>query len=547
MTATRPNPLMRLFPSLTDLVFVLPVLFLFGRMQGTENLLGDGDTGWHLRTGEWILSHGRVPDHDLFSFTKPGEPWFAWEWLWDTSFAWLHRQGGLALVVLLNTVLLCLTFALLFRLVRRRSGALVALGVTVFAVAGSSVHWLARPHLVTLLFVVLWCRLLERVRTGGDPRLLTLLALPMVLWTNLHGGFVAGGILLALYGMGELAGALTASDFGRRAEHLRRAAWHSAALAACIAATFCNPYTWRLHRHILGYLSDSFLFEHNQEFMSLSFQHPAARWFEAALLLGGAALCWSLARRRFAHALVIGVWAHMALFAGRNIPIYMVVSAPAIALSIEEWLALARRARLADWLRKALHCFAALSAEVGETDRIPRLHVASALAVALVAALLYAPAPPRPFRSEFSARQFPVKAVRALGASLTGARVFTDEQWGDYLIYSLYPETRVFIDGRGDFYGSRFGQKFLDVMNVSHTWEAHLNQYGVEVIMLPAGAPLGGALKESSRWRLVYDDGHALVFRRAAIQQVSAPGGIERGRAAAKPQSDFRRMPERDS
>src|SRR5215471_9660332 len=119
MGATRTNPILRLLPSLTDLAFLMPILFLFARMEGAKTMLGDGDTGWHIRTGEWILANGRVPDKDFFSFTKTGDPWFAWEWLWDVSFAWLYHHGGLATVIVVSMAILSLTFTLLFRLVRR--------------------------------------------------------------------------------------------------------------------------------------------------------------------------------------------------------------------------------------------------------------------------------------------------------------------------------------------------------------------------------------------------------------------------------------------
>ena len=85
----------RFLPSLTDLAFLMPLIFIFFRLNGARTLLGDGDTGWHIRTGEWILAHHRVPQVDMFSFSRPGAPWFAWEWLWDVLFA-LHfiSAGG---------------------------------------------------------------------------------------------------------------------------------------------------------------------------------------------------------------------------------------------------------------------------------------------------------------------------------------------------------------------------------------------------------------------------------------------------------------------
>src|SRR5579872_585641 len=106
----------RFLPSLTDIAFLMPVMFIFIKLDGARSLLADGDTGWHVRTGEWILSHHRVPQTDMFSFSRPGQPWFAWEWLWDVLFAMLHQRWGLAAVVLTSLAVICVTNALLFRL-----------------------------------------------------------------------------------------------------------------------------------------------------------------------------------------------------------------------------------------------------------------------------------------------------------------------------------------------------------------------------------------------------------------------------------------------
>src|ERR1019366_2961095 len=77
----------RFLPSLTDLAFLMPIILIFTKLSGARTLLGDGDTGWHIRTGEWILAHHQAPVSDMFSFSRPGAPWFAWEWLWDVLFA----------------------------------------------------------------------------------------------------------------------------------------------------------------------------------------------------------------------------------------------------------------------------------------------------------------------------------------------------------------------------------------------------------------------------------------------------------------------------
>src|SRR5206468_9836099 len=100
-------------PSLADCFFaaLLAWLFLGG---GGKMLLSDGDTGWHIRTGDYILEHHEVPRKDLFTFTKPDEPWFAWEWLTDVAFAGLHRAWGLKAVSLLAGIALIGAATLVF-------------------------------------------------------------------------------------------------------------------------------------------------------------------------------------------------------------------------------------------------------------------------------------------------------------------------------------------------------------------------------------------------------------------------------------------------
>src|ERR1700730_5102109 len=107
-------------PSLAELVFVQLLLVKFGAAQSWHALLFDGDVGWHIRTGASILQSGAVPVRDLFSFSRPDQPWFAWEWLADVTFALLHDWGGLTAVAGFTAVVLCFSAALLFYWLLRR-------------------------------------------------------------------------------------------------------------------------------------------------------------------------------------------------------------------------------------------------------------------------------------------------------------------------------------------------------------------------------------------------------------------------------------------
>src|SRR5580704_1873427 len=340
-----------LIPSLSDLAFLTPILVLFWCTSGVGWLLTDTDTGWHIRTGEWILKNGRVPATDLFSFTKAGQPWFAWEWLSDVLMAVVHGHSGLAGIVLVSLLVVGATSVCVYRNTLDGSGnRVVAIALTGLAMAASTIHWLARPHLVTPLFAVVFCWVLSRVerRANNEGRLSVLPALT-ILWVNLHGGFFVGIVLLITYAMGATGEEL--------AHGTRRSAWIRAqkyllTAGACGVASLMNPYGYRLHVHVAQYLGASFYFERISEFQSVDFHSFTAAYFESLLVLAIAAAAWHLGTGRLIQVLLLLSWSHLALFSVRNIPIFAVVSAPGIGLALRGWLRLVDSRWPLDWRGK---------------------------------------------------------------------------------------------------------------------------------------------------------------------------------------------------
>ena len=539
----RPTFAVKLLPSLADFAFLMPMVFLFGRMEGVKTLLSDCDTGWHIRTGEWILANGWVPTRDMFSFSKPGAPWYAWEWPSDIVLARLNAIGGLQAVVMFAILLISVTFMGLFLLVRRKANPIVAIAVTMLAAAASSIHWLARPHLFTLFFLVVFYAALEQVREGRT-RILgvsVLAALPVItiLWTNLHGGFFVGALMIAAYGGGEILRLLFSASAEDRGPALLRARSYFLSALACLAASLVNPYTYHLHVHMAQYLRDPWNSQHIMEFLSPSFHHPTAIFFELMLLMAVIASVSNVRNGQFTEALLMLVWAHGGLLAARNIPIFMIAAAPPVAACFQQWLLRLPESTVAVWLRSAADKFNRVAEETGQTDSIARLHLVSALGIMLVAVVVFAPHPPKKFRAEFDPKSYPAAALATLRSD-PSARVFTHDEWGDYLIYKLSKTHKVFVDGRSDFYGDDFEEKYVDVLNVKYGWQKTLAGFGVDTILMPPNAPLTGALKESSNWRVVYDDGISLVFRsqqKTVGTQVSAAntgGGTGRDREVTK-------------
>ncbi len=518
-SVARPAPfVLRLLPSLTDLAFLLPILIVFGGAGGAPYLLRDSDTGWHIRTGQWILENHRVPHADLFSFSRPGAPWFAHEWLTDAIAAWIYNWGGLAGLVLVSLLLVSLTSALLFRLVRGKCrNDFIALVFATLAMVEYSLHWLARPHLVTGLFFVVFLLVLDRLDRKFTKLWLALPAL-MVVWTNLHGGFLAGLVLVACYAAGALLTALFEASASGRVEALKRAGRFGLVGGLCALSTILNPYGFGLHPHLWDLVTDPLTKSLILEFQPFRFGSSEGTLVEFLILAGAFGAFESLRRKEFTPALMFVGWCHIALGSARHLELFAFVTAPLAAAGLDDLLVRLQTAPVADGVRRAARTLANAGAEFRKMDRAWRLHVVSALGLAAVAAGLWATAPAPAFRSEFDARHFPVHAVDRLGAALGSHRVFSTDQWGGYLIYRLYPSIRVFADGRSDFYGAGFVQSWVDATQAKRGWEDLLARFDIDAILLPVDLPLVSVLKQSARWQVAYDDGTAILFYRSAAR-----------------------------
>ena len=508
-------------PSLSDLAFVIPLGVIFSCASGVGWLLTDSDTGWHIRTGEWILRNKQIPTRDLFSFTRPGQPWLAWEWLTDLFMGLLHSCGGLAGVVLGCLVVLCMTSFLVYRATRSLSGhRFVALGVTSLAMAACRVHWLARPHLVTPLFLAVFSLVLNRAEKNLNTRVLPILAVLTVLWANLHGGFFLGIVVLLTHGIGAVVEKLLGN--GGERQWLRARAYFVTA-GLCAMASLLNPYGYRLHIHIAEYVSSSFYFEHIDELQSLGFHSFSAAPFETMLILAIGAAFWHLLRGRAAQVILLLSWSHLGLLAARNIPPFAVLCAPGIGLAVAEWLDLGRARSSNERLGNLFASFEKVESGIDEVAArsAGRIHLVPVVAVLGLALVLAHPGRVKSLQAEFDSRLFPVDAAAALRHLETDreTRVFCSWQWGGYLIYQLWPQMKVFNDGRTDFYGPEIIRQAMHLWTLAPDWPDILEQYRITAALVPVDSALAWALKNKNEWRAVYHDQVAVVFERLPAQR----------------------------
>lgn len=514
-------------PSLSDLFFVAVMCWLFMGAAGWSSLLSDADVGWHIRAGEYILHHRAVPHHDLYSFSKPGAPWYAWEWLSDVIDAVLFGIAGLKGVVLFAGVTIALFATTLIRRVTRLGVNLfAALLVALLGVGSATMHFLARPHIFTLLLlsVSMWMIETDRddsaLKYGSAParRIFWLIPIVMV-WTNLHGGFLAIIAVLGLTAAGSAVEAwmevwTQASGNGApkslpgvfRAMNWTEPRRYGILTIACAAVSLVNPYGWGLHRHILDYLRSDWIRNVVQEFQSPSFRNENMLQFEALLFAGLIAAGSLLRRRRIAEGLWILLFAYLSLSSARHVPVFVAVTLPLIAAEVASWWQAFTRDAPKQSLRGILNQMAA--------DSVAGFRRTSVWPAAFVLALILIGQPVK-WPTDFPKEMFPVEMIHAHEAEIVASRPLTTDQWADYLIFLHPGQQKVFVDGRSDFYGPEVGNQYIQIMSASWNWDQVMRQYHFNLALLPVEQPVAQLLKQRPEWRVVEDDGkHILLVLR---------------------------------
>jgi len=539
MSTSQPSsPALRfLLPSVRDIIFI----FLFWSLLAgplSNRPLADADIGWHVRTGEQILATHSLPRTDPFSSLMQDQPWFAWEWLYDMLLGILHQACGLNGVVWLCALLVAAIFAgLLSMLLRRGTGLLLAVVLMLLAEAASTIHLYARPHIVSWLFSLLWFAVLERWERWENanlPRWIPwFFPASMLLWVNLHGGWLFGMALLGIYAFAAFVASVREKDAfaAIRAAHRARAmAW---AWAASAAATLVNPYGWRLHAHIYRYLGDRYLMSRIDEFQSPDFHGWAERCFAVILVLVLIAFVGSRlsgnrvsgnGKLRLSHLLVVLLAAYAGFYSSRNLPVSsMLLVLVAGPILWENFSSLAEKPGAWRWVRKCTLRISDFSDRMGAQEMQLRGHLWPVVSVALAFAICLQGGwlgSRQLVHAQFDARKMPVAAVNFLQTEFVGDQpstepVFSTDAWGGYLIYRMYPERKVVIDDRHDLYGSGRIRQYLILTRAEPGWQGVLEQWQIRTALLPSDSTLANLLRELPRdWRVAYKDKVAVVFER---------------------------------
>jgi hypothetical protein len=476
--------------SLSFVVFALFLALLFTAIGG-DALLRDSDTFWHIGVGRGILETGSFPWVDHLSHTFEGHPWIARDWLSEIIFALAYEGGGWPAVAGVTVGVIALTFTLLFAELARQMRLTAALSIAMLAYTLSSIHFLARPHVLSYPVLVLWIAgLVRAVESRTSP---SLLLLPlMTLWANLHGSFTFGlavGGLLAVEAIFE-------SCPKQRLKTLSR--W-AIFLAAAAVAGLVTPYGYRSAFVTAQVFGGNEALDYINEWRAMNFSKEV---LGGPLIIGLVFLGFLVGVKiRPMRLIIVTITFYMMLVHIRMVPIFALITPLLIASSL-------------------IVQFPFLSVEsqaYAQPNLFDKLLRVSKPRYALILAVLIA----GPSFLTFNARRIgpsdsisPAAAVDFVLRTNPTGRLYNDFSFGGYLIFR---DVKTFIDGRTD---QLFGGGFLARMVKSSSnpndgdFLKLLDEYKVSSALVRPESGQASKLDRAPFWRRQYEDGMAAVYQR---------------------------------
>jgi len=463
-------------------IYAISVAGVFGILTTARGLV-DSDYYWHIVAGRLVAERG-VLSTDPFSYTWGGQPWVMHEWLGELLMYWLITGVGVGISTFLFGVISISGPLILAWALRRRGVALLPLTiVTSLVVYLFASYATIRPQAISWLFLGLLLAGLVTMRP--EHRWRTWLAVPLfVLWANVHGLYVIGLGVLALY--------VLFTVIGRTPMAPRR--WEMVGLlAAAFAASMLTPAGPAGLLYPLRYVdAGDWGLSHISEWQSPDFHDPAQLGLLGlivAILANG---------MRATPAWLIGMAACGmvgAMLATRNVPLAGLLALPTLALG------------LGDRLRKRV------VPRRGHVQLARRVMEMSVAALILAATLIIVPGLPAVAGHVVIPRTFPVAAVDRLEEIDPDARVVAEYQWGGYVTHRLFDAgALVFVDGRNDMYEEQILEDFVAIRNAEEGWERLLAEYGADAILLPPHAALVSGAVQDAGWCEAHRDEVAVLL-----------------------------------
>lgn len=441
--------------------------------------IGDSDVWCHLASGKWILESRAIPHVDIFSYTAQGRPWVDTPWLFQIIVYLLYSSFGINGLILFVAIVVLSSFAfLLLATQANKSNFYIAIAILFLGALAVRARFVPRPHIFTYLFLSIFSYLIALYRYRGKKKALFILPFIQLLWSSMHSGAGFGVLILGMYALFEW---------------IKNRSVPKELLLSFILVTiaaFINPFTYKALFYGIFTISDPIFKKYIIELRHAtldSFLKPYGAFF----LIGALSFLWGWKRRSWELVdltLFIGFGA-ASIWTVRMQSEFAYITMPILARNLSR-----------------------------DRFRFGSRTVPVLLAGSMLWGTLFT-VTERGKWAQFgfgvSEYALPVKAVEFIKRNDLKGKMFNQMWFGDYFTWHLYPERKVFIDGRTDVYGPKLLYKEV-MYSEPEVWDAMDKEFDFDYAVLWNAGLFkkypSEYLDSLKNWRLVYWDDASLVY-----------------------------------
>ncbi len=457
----------------------------------------DPDLWGHIRFGEDTWLAGTLHNTDPYSFTASGMPWINHEWLTELFFYGVYRAAGDGGLLVAKLIIGLAVIGFIGATCRfRLQHPVVFTAVILPGVIAMAPGFMIRPQLFSYLLFSIYLFCIHLYFHRKHTRLLYCLPVLMMVWVNLHGGFLIGLVLLGIIVGWQTITAL----INREKDTGLKKLW--IVLTGVALATLVNPYGYRLHLFL---------------YHSLKSDRPIGEW-DPVSLLDGSFLSFKIlaivfiakilmARRQSrGWETVTGLFMlYVAIRHQRHIPFFAIAVSPYLI-----------------YLGSCL--VSAATQRVSGPPHGTPFKTIIAVAFYLVAACFAVAGFDRYMSAQWriivNPDSYPSGAVRFMRQNNFTGNLILPFEWGEYAIWKLYPACRVSIDGRfRTVYPETVIQAHFTMFQNENQLAALVDNYPADILLARQLPWMNAFIRASTpQWLYVYSDRVAIIFIRNSLR-----------------------------
>ncbi|MFC1838821.1 hypothetical protein ACFL1N_04515 [Thermodesulfobacteriota bacterium] len=447
----------------------------------------DPDLWGHIKFGHDLWITGKIPEFDIYSYTASGREWINHEWFSELIMYGVYNQSGSPGLLIVKLMIGITTLFILTRIIIHRTFNPIAFSICLtLSAAIMSPGFMVRPQLITFLFAAYFLYVFHTY-LEHNKNLLWSLPLIMILWVNSHGGFLIGAGLFPVVVLCEIIYCLLKRSNRR---HLRSLIFW---LILTEISLLINPYGF----HLLSFLYESLSISRGiSEWDSVRILDLSYLRFKILAILFMLSFFINKKENRYWEVSIIALAMLYAFLHQRHTPIFAIIAAPFLTEKLT-----------------VLMSKTCLYGRVNSFFSFIIVNIAVVILIGYQVLDVISKHTKTNFNIVVDPNVYPVHAVSFLKENDIKGNILLPFEWGEYVIWKLYPACKVSIDGRfRTVYPEKVLNDHFEAMRNGAKWIELLDKYPSDIFLVRRDILPQDIIANMQDWVYIYSDSLTRVF-----------------------------------